>query len=69
MDKLRDLLREAFCFETEHFEIPSERSETDLILKVSTFISTYNSPECLAIIYFGGHAYEGRETKKFKLAA
>lgn len=69
MDKLRDFLGETFCYETEHFEIPSERSEIDLILKVSTFISSYNSPECLAIIYYGGHAYEGRETKKLKLAA
>ena len=69
MDDLRDFFKEAFYFETEHFEIPSKRSETDLIMEVSTFMSSYDSPECLAIIYYGGHGYEGRETKKFKLAA
>lgn len=68
VDKLRSLLEDDFCFETEHLEIPSERSETDLMMKVSIFMSRYNNLDCLAIIYYGGHGYLGEKTNKFKLA-
>ena len=69
MNRLRNLLEDDFHFETEYFEIPSERSEPDLMMKASTFVSSYNNPDCLAIIYYGGHGYVGAKTKKFKLAA
>lgn len=69
MDELRNLLNDQFRFETTYYEIPSERSEMDLMMKVSTFMTSYDSPECLAIIYYGGHGYMGRETMKFKIAA
>lgn len=67
--KLRDLLNDEFHFKTEYYEIPSERWETALHKRLADFCYEYDSPEDLAIIYYGGHAYEGEETKEFKLAA
>ncbi|KAL8791923.1 MAG: hypothetical protein Q9195_005499 [Heterodermia aff. obscurata] len=67
--KLRDLFKDKFHFKTEYFEIPSERWETALHKRLAEFCYEYDSEEDLAIIYYGGHAYEGRETKEFKLAA
>ncbi len=69
VDKLRDLFQNTFNFKTEYYEIPSDRRETALHKKVADFCYEYDSPEDLAIIYYGGHAYEGQETKEFKLAA
>ena len=69
MDKLRQLFEEDFKFETECFEIPSSRWETALHKRLADFCYRYDSPEDLAIIYYGGHAYLGQETKEFKLAA
>ncbi|KAL6719066.1 hypothetical protein ACLMJK_003301 [Lecanora helva] len=67
--KLGDLFRDEFHFKTEYYEIPSERWETALHKRVADFCHEYDSAEDLAIIYYGGHAYEGTETKQFKLAA
>ena len=69
MDKLRQLFASDFNFKTRYFEIPSERWETALHKEVADFCYEYDSPEDLAIVYYAGHAYEGRETKRFKLAA
>ena len=67
--KLHDLFKNEFHFTTECFEIPSERWETALHRKLADFCWKYDSAEDLAIVYYGGHAYEGTETKQFKLAA
>jgi len=67
--KLRDLFNDDFHFKTECYEIPSERWETALHKRLADFCHEYDSPEDLAIIYYGGHAYEGKETRQFKLAA
>ena len=67
--KLRELFKTQFHFKTDHFKIPSERWETALHKRLADFCYEYDSPEDLAIIYYGGHAYEGTETKQFKLAA
>ncbi|SLM41422.1 hypothetical protein LPUS_12415 [Lasallia pustulata] len=69
VDKLRQSFEEDFKFKTECFEIPSSRWETALHKQLADFCYRYDSPEDLAIIYYGGHAYEGEETKEFKLAA
>ena len=69
MDKLRRLFSESFSFKTEYFEIPSGRWESALHKKLADFCYEYDSPEDLAIIYYSGHIYEGRETKNFKFAA
>ena len=69
VDKLRELFERDFHFQTESYEIPSERWETALHEKLAVFCHEYDSPEDLAIIYYGGHAYTGQETKEFKLAA
>ena len=69
MDKLRDLFSESFNFKTEYFEIPSERGEFALHKKLADFCYEYDSPEDLAIIYYGEHMYEGRKTKELNLAA
>lgn len=69
VDKLRQLFASDFNFKTVYFEIPSQRWETALHKAVADFCYDYDSPEDLAIVYYGGHAYEGRETKNFKWAA
>lgn len=69
MDKLRELFETEFNFKTECYEIPSDRWETALHKKLADFCYEYDSPEDLAIIYYAGHAYTGKETKEFKLAA
>ena len=69
VDNLRQLFASEFNFKTVYFEIPSERWETALHKAVADFCYDYDSPEDLAIVYYGGHAYEGRETQKFKFAA
>lgn len=69
VDKLRELFEREFHFRTESYEIPSERWETALHKKLADFCYEYDNPEDLAIIYYAGHAYTGRETKEFKFAA
>jgi len=68
VDRLRQLFQNRFHFETDYYEIPSEKRETALHLKLAQFCHKYDSPENLAIIYYGGHGYMGK-SKKFKLAA
>ncbi|MCJ1463168.1 hypothetical protein MMC07_001773 [Pseudocyphellaria aurata] len=69
VDMLRDIFAKDFHFETDYFEIPSEKWSTALQLKIANFIHEYNSPDCMVVIYYGGHGYEGIETKKLKLSA
>ena len=69
VDRLHGILKERFHYETQDFQIPSINSDTSLLRTVSSFIDTYNSPDNLMIVYYGGHGYNGTETKQFKLAA
>ena len=69
VDALNDLFTNEFKYSTDYYQIPSEKWQTGLMRKISDFMWQYDSPDCLAIIYYGGHGYEGRETKQFKLAA
>ena len=69
MDNLRELFKSEFNFKAEIYEIPSDRWETALHKKLADFCHEYDSPDDLAIIYYGGHAYTGEETKEFKFAA
>lgn len=69
VDNLREIFAEGFLFETDHFEIPSERWQTALQRKVADFIHEYDSPDCMVIIYYGGHGYIGEETGQLKLSA
>ncbi len=66
---LRELFEEKFHFETQTFQIPSKKCSTALMAKVAAFCMEYDSPDCLTIIYYGGHGYSGQETGSFKLAA
>jgi len=69
VNALRELFKRDFRFETDYFEIPAERWQTSLLRKVSDFIWHYDSRDCLAIIYYGGHGYLGTETQSLKLSA
>lgn len=69
MNILKDTLAKDFQFETDSFEIPSERWETALQKKVADFVHEYDSPDCMVIIYYAGHAYIGGDTGKLKVAA
>ena len=53
MAKLRAIFSESFNFRTEYFEIPSKRWETALHKKLADFYYGYDSPEDLAITYYG----------------
>ena len=66
---MRKLLADNFHFETDYFEIPSERWKTSLAKKLSGFAYKYDRPDCLAITYYAGHGYIGHETDSLKLAA
>lgn len=68
VDALHAFFRDEFHFETDYYEIPSQRWRTGLNKKLSDFIWEYDSPDCLVLIYYGGHAYTGEETGLFKLA-
>lgn len=69
MHKLRALFEERFNFSVITFKIPSKSSELRLMTEVADFLRRFNSPDCLAVTYYAGHGYEGRRTKKYKLAA
>jgi len=66
---LKELIATDFCFETSHFKIPSTKWKTGLHKAISDFCHDFDSPDCLAILYYAGHAYPGKETGEFKLAA
>ena len=69
VDALKDLFTQGLQYDTYYYQIPSSRWETGLFSKVSEFLHNYDSPQCLAVIYYGGHGYDGQETGNFKLAA
>ena len=69
VDALRELLTEGFQYETDYYQIPSARWETALFSKVADFLHKYDDPQCLVVIYYGGHGYNGKDTGHFKWAA
>ena len=69
VDSLRDLFEKDFRFETDVFQIPSKQCSSALMAKLAAFCLKYDNPDCLAIVYYGGHGYSGEETGLFKLAA
>ncbi|KAL8862366.1 MAG: hypothetical protein Q9178_001375 [Gyalolechia marmorata] len=69
VDALRNLFDEEFNYETDYFLIPKDRWQTALQKRIADMVYEYDSPDCLAIIYYGGHGYVGKETKSLKLAA
>ena len=66
---MQTIFKSQFNFETQHFEIPANKSDTALLAAVTNFVNEYNSPDNLIIMYYGGHGYKGTETDQFKLAA
>ncbi len=69
VDELRNLFDKEFNYETDYFLIPKDRWQTALQKRIADMFYEYDSPDCLTIIYYGGHGYEGKETKSLKLAA
>ncbi|MCJ1438958.1 hypothetical protein MMC27_008348 [Xylographa pallens] len=69
VDRLQAIFKTQFNFETQHFQIPPNKSDTALLAAVTNFANEYNSPDNLMIVYYGGHGYKGSETQQFKLAA
>lgn len=68
VDALNHFFASKMRFETDHYEIPSEKWQTSLNRKLSDFVFKYDSPDCLILVYYGGHAYFGEETGAFKLS-
>ncbi|KAI4163936.1 MAG: hypothetical protein LQ342_002433 [Letrouitia transgressa] len=69
VDALRDLFERRFHYETDYFEIPKQRWQTALQKRIADLFFEYDSPDCLTIIYYGGHGYVGGETQSLKLSA
>ncbi|MCJ1397565.1 hypothetical protein MMC11_000759 [Xylographa trunciseda] len=69
VDRLHAIFKSQFNFETQHFQIPPNKSDTALLAAVTKFADDYNSPDNLMVVYYGGHGYRGTETDQFKLAA
>lgn len=69
VDALRKLFDEDFNYETDYFLIPKARWQTALQKRIADLFYEYDSPDCLTIIYYGGHGYVGEESKSLKLAA
>ncbi|KAL8729574.1 MAG: hypothetical protein Q9166_004654 [cf. Caloplaca sp. 2 TL-2023] len=69
IDDLRKLFDEEFRYETDYFLIPKDRWQTALQKRIADLFYEYDSPDCLTIIYYGGHGYVGEETQSLKLAA
>ncbi|KAL8986001.1 MAG: hypothetical protein Q9205_000426 [Flavoplaca limonia] len=69
VDALRKLFDEDFNYETDYFLIPKARWQTALQKRIADLFYEYDSPDCLTIIYYGGHGYVGKESKSLKLAA
>ncbi|KAF7508637.1 hypothetical protein GJ744_009029 [Endocarpon pusillum] len=69
VDALRDLFKDKFSFKTEFYQIPSARWATGIHKTITDFLHEYDDQECLAIIYYGGHGYNGKETGAYKWAA
>ncbi|KAL8964667.1 MAG: hypothetical protein Q9183_004293, partial [Haloplaca sp. 2 TL-2023] len=69
VDQLRDFFANQFNYETSSFEIPKERWQTALQKRIADLYYEYDSPDCLVILYYGGHGYIGEETRSLKLSA
>ncbi|KAL8849660.1 MAG: hypothetical protein Q9221_005350 [Calogaya cf. arnoldii] len=69
VDGLRKLFEDEFKYETDYFLIPKDRWQTALQKRIADLFYKYDSPDCLTIIYYGGHGYIGEETHSLKLAA
>ncbi|KAI9729939.1 MAG: hypothetical protein M1834_006136 [Cirrosporium novae-zelandiae] len=69
---LQSILRDKFHYATDAFQIPSRRSETALVKKVSDFVNAYDDSDNLIILYYGGHGYVDEEydgTEVLKISA
>ncbi|KAL8790443.1 MAG: hypothetical protein Q9213_000595 [Squamulea squamosa] len=66
VDTLRKLFADEFHYETDYFLIPKDRWQTALQKRIADLFYEYDSPDCLTIIYYGGHGYVGEETHKFE---
>ena len=69
VDALRTLFDKEFKYETDYFLIPKARWQTALQKRIADLFYEYDSPDCLTIIYYGGHGYVGEESNSLKLAA
>ncbi|KAI4102491.1 MAG: hypothetical protein LQ339_004645 [Xanthoria mediterranea] len=55
IDALRELFDKEFNYETAYFLIPQDRWQTALQKRIADLVYKYDSPDCLTIIYYGGH--------------
>jgi hypothetical protein len=62
VNALEQVFKDKFNFSTEQYEIPPMDSEQSLFLRLRAFISCYEGPSKLGIIYYGGHA-DRKETE------
>ncbi|KAF2107042.1 hypothetical protein BDV96DRAFT_654133 [Lophiotrema nucula] len=56
VNALEHVFKEKFKYKTEQYEIPPIESKQSLFNRLDAFISYYDSPSKLGIIYYGGHA-------------
>lgn len=60
-----DALRTLFSstIRTDYSLSPKDRWQTALRKRIADFVYEYNSPDCLTIVYYGGHGIVGEETQ------
>ena len=55
LEDLETCFKRYYRFETERFDIPTENSHLDLMLRIGQFIKQHEGPDSLLIVYYGGH--------------
>jgi hypothetical protein len=53
VNELERVLKDRFNYHTEQYEIPPTESDESLFNRLNAFISCYDSPSKLGIIYYG----------------
>ncbi|KAK5126708.1 hypothetical protein LTR85_009642 [Meristemomyces frigidus] len=53
--RLRDIFKDRFGYDVREYQIPSERSATGLARALANFAYEFDSPNKMAICYYGGH--------------
>lgn len=53
--RLRDIFADKFGYTVREYEIPSKRSATGLASALASFAYDFDSPNKMAIVYYGGH--------------
>lgn len=63
--RLQSVLTDVYAFDTEHWSIPSSRSQVAISRKLLQFLQDYDAEDTLLIVYYGGHGYFDTERRSY----